>query len=79
MTIHAYALMGGVQIIVPEDIDVDVAGIGLMGGFDHSATGPGKPGAPRLKVIGLALMGGVNVKRRPARQRGEQAPPMLGQ
>jgi hypothetical protein len=33
-------------------IEVDVAGIGFMGGFDHSASGPGNPGAPRLKVIG---------------------------
>jgi predicted membrane protein len=36
-TIHAYALMGGIEIIVPEDIEVDVAG--LMGGFDHRASG----------------------------------------
>lgn len=38
-TIHAYALMGGIEIIVPEDIEVDVAGIGFMGGFDHRASG----------------------------------------
>jgi len=31
--------MGGIEIIVPEDIEVDVAGIGLMGGFDHRASG----------------------------------------
>jgi len=65
VTIQAYALMGGIEIIVPEDIEVDVAGIGFMGGFDHSASGPGIAGAPRLKVIGFALMGGVNVKRKP--------------
>ena len=58
--------MGGVSITVPEDMDVDVSGIGFMGGFDHKASGPGGPGAPRLRVVGFAMMGGVEVKRRPA-------------
>ena len=64
VTIQAYALMGGIEITVPEDIDVDVSGIAFMGGFDHNASGPGQPGAPRLRVIGFALMGGVDVKRK---------------
>jgi len=66
-TIQAFCLMGGVSITVPEDMAVDVSGIGIMGGFDHQASGPGAPGAPHLKVVGFALMGGVEVKRRPAR------------
>jgi hypothetical protein len=66
VTIRAFCLMGGVSITVPEDMDVDVSGIGFMGGFDHRASGPGAPGAPRLRVIGFAMMGGVEVKRRPA-------------
>ncbi|MGA3154011.1 MAG: DUF1707 domain-containing protein [Streptosporangiaceae bacterium] len=77
VTISAFALMGGIEIIAPEDIEVDVAGIGLMGGFDHSAGGPGIPGAPRLKVIGLAVMGGVDVKRKPSREPGEPQSRML--
>jgi hypothetical protein len=67
MTIQAFCLMGGVSITVPEDMAVDVSGIGIMGGFDHQASGPGAPGAPHLRVVGFALMGGVEVKRRPAR------------
>ena len=66
VTIKAFALMGGVSITVPEDMDVDVSGIGFMGGFDHRASGPGAPGAPRLRVVGFAMMGGVDVRRRPA-------------
>jgi Domain of unknown function (DUF1707) len=67
VTIQAFCLMGGVSITVPEDMAVDVSGVGIMGGFDHHASGPGAPGAPHLKVVGFALLGGVEVKRRPAR------------
>lgn len=65
VTIHAYTVMGGIEITVPEDVDVDVSGIAFMGGFDHNASGPGVPGAPRVRVLGFALMGGVDVRRKP--------------
>ena len=65
VTIHAYTVMGGIEITVPEDVDVDVSGIAFMGGFDHHASGPGAPGAPRVRVLGFALMGGVDVRRKP--------------
>lgn len=62
--IRAMAIMGGVSIIVPDDADVQITGIGLMGGFGHSATGAGQSGAPAIIVSGLAFWGGVNVKRK---------------
>src|SRR5215467_7590696 len=64
VTIQAYTLMGGIQITVPEDIEVDVSGVAFMGGFDHHAAGPGASGAPRVKIIGFAMMGGVEVRRK---------------
>jgi len=73
VTIQAYTLMGGIQITVPEDIEVDVSGIAFMGGFDHNASGPGVPGAPRLKVIGFAMMGGVEVRRKPLKKKQREA------
>jgi hypothetical protein len=63
-TIHAYAIMGGIAIIVPEDVEVQVTGVGLMGAFEHGSTGPGQPGGPKLIVNGLAFWGGVEVKRK---------------
>lgn len=63
-TIRAFCLMGGVSITVSPDAEVDVSGVGFLGGFDHQASGPGVPGAPRIRVIGFALMGGVEVKRK---------------
>jgi flagellar biosynthesis protein len=44
--------MGGVVVIVPEDVEVDVQGIGIMGGFDDRASGPGAAGAPRVVAKG---------------------------
>jgi len=68
VTIHAYTVMGGIEITVPGDVDVDVSGIAFMGGFDHNASGPGVPGAPRVRIIGFALMGGVDVRRKPPKK-----------
>lgn len=47
VTIRALAIMGGFEIIVPDDITVHVKGLGIMGGFDQRASGPGVPGSPR--------------------------------
>lgn len=65
VTIRAVAIMGGVEITVPEDITVVVDGMGFMGGFDDNASGDGPAGAPVLRVTGFAFMGGVGVKRKP--------------
>lgn len=78
VTIDVFTIMGGVDITVGEDVEVDVSGFGIMGGFDHRATGPGLPGAPRVRVVGLALMGGVNVKRRPVKRAKKQRDREIG-
>jgi hypothetical protein len=68
VTIRAYALMGEIGIVVPSDIGVDISGVEFMGGFSDLASGPGLPGAPRLKVTSLALMGGgIDIRRKPAK------------
>ncbi|HXP21498.1 MAG TPA: DUF1707 domain-containing protein [Streptosporangiaceae bacterium] len=79
VTIQAYTIMGGIEIIVPEEIEVDVGGVSIMAAFDHSANGEGIPGAPRLKVTGVALMGGVDVRRKPAQSPLGQGPRALGE
>ena len=68
VTIQAWAVMGGIEIIVPEDAEVHVNGIGIMGGFDHKASGAGAPGGPRIIVTGLAFWGGVSVERKPSEE-----------
>ncbi|MFG2096645.1 DUF1707 domain-containing protein [Streptomyces sp. NPDC048612] len=65
VVISCWVLMGGVNIVVPPGVEVDVRGLGIMGGFDAREDGtPGEPGAPRVVVTGLALMGGVGVERK---------------
>jgi hypothetical protein len=56
------ALLGGVNIVVPPDLDVEVEGLGLLGSFAHASRHTGDPGAPLLRIRGLALLGGVSVK-----------------
>jgi len=64
----AIAVMGGVEITVPDGLTVQVDGVGIFGGFDQRAEGPGLPGAPLLRVKGAAVFGGVEVKRKPRRK-----------
>lgn len=63
VTISVFAFWGGVEVRVPDDINVKVDGFGFMGAFEDRA--PGRrhiPGAPTVRITGLAIMGGVEVK-----------------
>jgi len=70
--LQIFAMWGGVEVIVPPGLHVESHGIGLLGGFDHKADSYAEPaaGAPTLRVTGLALMGGVDIK---VRHPGESA------
>jgi hypothetical protein len=63
VTISCFAFWGGVEIRVPDDINVKVDGFGFMGAFEERL--PSRrhiPGAPTVRITGLAIMGGVEVK-----------------
>ncbi|MFI5616876.1 DUF1707 domain-containing protein [Streptomyces sp. NPDC051567] len=63
VVINCVAIMGGVEIVVPPGVEVDVRGFGLMGAFEQSdSPGPRQPGAPRVVVTGFAFWGGVDIK-----------------
>ena len=70
--ISVFALMGGVTIIVPPDLQVESHGIGIMGGFECSeeVMAGHDPDAPILRINGVAMMGGVDIK---VREPGETA------
>jgi hypothetical protein len=65
VNIHIVAILGGCEITVPEDATVRVTGVGIMGAFDHSIPAAASPNGPVITISGLALMGGVDVKRKP--------------
>jgi hypothetical protein len=62
--IHAFSIMGGQTILLPPEVNVEIDGRGVMGGFDHNVDGEGIPGAPRVKICGFSLWGGVGIKRK---------------
>jgi hypothetical protein len=61
-----FTVMGGAEILVPPGLTVESDGIAIMGGFEHleDASVSEDPNAPVLRLKGLALMGGVEVKIR---------------
>jgi hypothetical protein len=68
-TITAVAIMGGIEIVVPPDVVVEVGGFGFMGAFEtedrEGATGTPAPGAPVVRVNGFAFWGAVTIIRKP--------------
>jgi hypothetical protein len=68
--IHAISIMGAQQILLPPEVNVEIRGHGVMGGFDHTVLGQGTPGAPKVNIRGFSLWGGVSIKRKARRPRG---------
>ena len=65
--INVLAIMGGVEIVVPEGVHVESTGMGIMGGFEHTGKGrfPIDSSVPVLRISGMAFMGGVEIRERP--------------
>ena len=67
VTINAFALMGGINIFVPDDVVVEVSGISFMGGRNvRSAKTPPPAGAQVIRIRAFSMMGGLNVVTRPS-------------
>jgi class 3 adenylate cyclase len=63
LVINAVAVMGGIEVIVPEGIQVEMTGIALLGGKDcRVRDARPMPGSPVVRVRVFALMGGVTVR-----------------
>jgi class 3 adenylate cyclase len=70
--VTAFAVMGGVDVIVPEGIAVELTGFPIMGGKQLKvADVPILPGSPVIRVRAFPIMGGVGVRSKPNRPRGE--------
>jgi hypothetical protein len=73
VAIHIVAIMGGCEVIVPDDATVYVTGIGVLGAFEHTESGGGSPDGPVITINGVAFMGGVDVKRKPTMESSREA------
>jgi hypothetical protein len=63
--ITIFALMGGVNVIVPPGVDAELSGFALMGGNDLNVPHQDlPPGARRVHVRAISIMGGSDVKMR---------------
>ncbi|HSO99722.1 MAG TPA: DUF1707 domain-containing protein [Solirubrobacteraceae bacterium] len=66
LRIAALAVMGAIDITVPEGVEVHVGGVSLMGGKHvRLADVPVAPGGPVIEVRAVSLMGGVTVRSKP--------------
>ena len=64
--IEVTAVMGGVNVVVPPGLAVQMHGSAIFGGFADINRAPANPDpdAPLLRIHGLTMMGGVNVEMR---------------
>jgi uncharacterized protein DUF1707 len=69
ISITAITVMGGIGILVPEGVSVELSGFALMGANSGPRDKvPPLPDAPVIRVKTFALMGGVGIERKPPRR-----------
>jgi hypothetical protein len=63
--VEVTAVFGGVQIMVPPNLAVEIRGSAILGGFDQMDRAPPAPdpNPPVLRIHGTAVMGGVKARR----------------
>jgi hypothetical protein len=68
-----FSLMGGADIYVPENVQVEVSEFAFMGGNSVKlGDNPRGTGAPMIKLRLISIMGGSDVKRGPRLSRAER-------
>ncbi|TVR91924.1 MAG: DUF1707 and DUF2154 domain-containing protein [Spirochaetaceae bacterium] len=65
--VNALCIMGGLDIIVPPGVAVEVSAVPILGGVDNRTDTPEDPSAPVLEIRAVAIMGGVDIKTKKAK------------
>ncbi|KAL7535331.1 hypothetical protein ACHAXR_006424 [Thalassiosira sp. AJA248-18] len=63
--INVCEILGGLEVIVPRGVRVQMKGIGILGGFEYKSRGQtvgAEQDAPLVVLSGFSLLGGVEVK-----------------
>ena len=63
--IAARAILGSVEVIVPEGVEVDVAGSSILSGENLRIEGTPPAGAPLVRIRHSGLLGSLTVRSRP--------------
>jgi hypothetical protein len=61
-TVNVFALMGGMEIRIPDTWAIDNRALYFMGGSHDRSRQPANPAAPRLILRGFVMMGGIEIK-----------------
>ena len=62
--IEVVAFMGGVDLVLPKGVRLEVVGAAFLGGFEYKAGAAVEdPDAPLVRVSGAAIMGAVDISR----------------
>lgn len=64
VVIDLFCVFGGVDIRIPEGLNVDSQGFALFGGFDDKSDGVVNDNVPTVTIRGFVLFGGVDIKMR---------------
>ncbi len=63
LVIRAWAVLGGVEVVVPEGVHVDFGGFAVFGTRDYQVRKAElRPGVPVVRVEARAVLGGVTVR-----------------
>ncbi len=60
--IDAMCLFGGVDIVVPEGVNLEISGVPIFGGIDNKYGDRQIPGAPTIHISAFAMFGGIDIK-----------------
>ena len=65
LLVRATAILGGIDILVPENFDVDLTGTALLGSIKDRRESAGDESGPAVRVEAFALCGSVSVGNAP--------------
>lgn len=61
-TIEVFALMGGIELRVPDNWEVRTSLMPILGGSENKANAPSSSKAPVLNIVGTIVLGGIEIK-----------------
>jgi hypothetical protein len=73
--IRAVAVLGGIEVLLPEGVAAELGGLSVLGSKDYRVRRSlCRPGGPVVRVRATAVFGGVTVRTRPFSRASGQGP-----